>query len=73
MTAEGTPIDLEKLRSLHYGQVHGEHKTTEGREHPETGVPFKTVITEAGRVTEHATSDDRVDAVVTPETATRGS
>lgn len=40
----------------------------EGRQHPETGVPFKAVTDEAGTVTEHATKDDRVDALVTPTT-----
>lgn len=64
----GTPIDLEKLRSL---SVIG-HRTrpvvTEGREHPETGRPWKAVTTEAGTVTEHNVKGDRVDALVTPET-----
>jgi hypothetical protein len=47
----------------------------EGREHPETGVAWKSVSTEAGTVTEHNTADDRVDALVTPQTVTltRGS
>jgi hypothetical protein len=41
---------------------------TEGRAHPDTGRPFKTVETEAGSVTEHATPDDRVDAVAKVDT-----
>lgn len=47
----------------------------EGREHPETGKAWKSVSTEAGTVTEHNTKDDRVDALVTPQTVTitRGS
>jgi hypothetical protein len=35
----------------------------EGREHPETGRPWKATSDEAGTVTEHHTRDDRVDAV----------
>ena len=62
----------DKVRSL--GVISGgrtpDTRIVEGRRHPETGVPFKTTITEAGRVTEHATRDDRVDAVVTPATVT---
>jgi hypothetical protein len=47
----------------------------EGREHPETGRPWKSTTDEAGTVTEHNTKDDRVDALVTPQTVrlTRGS
>jgi hypothetical protein len=47
----------------------------EGREHPETGVAWKSVTDDAGTVTEHNTKDDRVDALVTPLTVTmtRGS
>lgn len=59
---DGTPIDLEKLRSLNVGR-RTRASVTEGRAHPETGRPWKTVTDEAGSVTEHATKDDRVDAV----------
>lgn len=47
----------------------------EGREHPQTGRPWKSISDEAGTVTEHNTKDDRVDALVTPQTVrlTRGS
>lgn len=47
----------------------------EGRQHPETGRPWKSVSDEAGTVTEHNTKNDRVDALVTPQTVTikRGS
>jgi hypothetical protein len=47
----------------------------EGREHPDSGKPWKSVTDEAGTVTEHNTKDDRVDALVTPQTVrlTRGS
>jgi hypothetical protein len=40
----------------------------EGREHPETGKAWKSTSDDAGTVIEHNTKDDRVDAVVTPET-----
>lgn len=47
----------------------------EGRQHPETGKAWKSTSDEAGTVTEHNTKDDRVDALVTPQTVTitRGS
>lgn len=64
---QGTPIDLVKLRSLHVGKIH-RPVITEGRQHPETGVPWKRVTTEAGSTTEHNTKDDRVDAVARAET-----
>ena len=62
----------EKVRSLGYLSRGRTRSATvqEGRRHPETGVPFKTTITEAGRTTEHATRDDRVDAVATPQSVT---
>lgn len=62
----------DKVRSLGYlsrGRTRSAH-VVEGRHHPETGVAFKTTITEAGRTTEHNTKNDRVDAVVTPQTVT---
>lgn len=62
----------EKVRSLGYlsGGRTRSARVREGRQHPETGVPYKTTITEAGRITEHNTKDDRVDAVATPQTLT---
>jgi hypothetical protein len=63
----GTPIDRDKLRTLSVGKIH-RTRVAEGREHPETGRPWKTTSTEAGAVTEHATRDDRVDAVARVET-----
>jgi hypothetical protein len=58
----------DKVRSLGYlSRGRTRPRVTEGRQHPESGVPFKTVTTEAGSTTEHARGD-RVDAVVTPET-----
>lgn len=59
----------DKVRSLGYlSRGRTRPRVTEGRKHPETGVAFKTVTTEAGSVTEHNTRDPRVDAVATPET-----
>lgn len=63
----GTPIDLAKLRTLSVGS-RTRAAVREGREHPETGRPWKSVTTEAGTVTEHNTSDDRVDAVARVDT-----
>lgn len=65
----GTPIDVGKLRSL---QVMGTRRPrfVEGKAHPETGVAYKTTITDAGTTTEHNTKDDRVDATARPETVT---
>jgi hypothetical protein len=62
----------DKVRSLAFvaGGRTRDTRVVEGRCHPQTGVAFKTTITEAGRITEHATSDDRVDAVATPTTLT---
>jgi hypothetical protein len=60
-----------RMRSIGYlprGRTRAQ--VTEGREHPETGRPFKSVSDEAGTVTEHNTKDDRVDAVVRPVSIT---
>lgn len=66
----GTPIDAAKMRSIGYlGRGRTRPHVREGREHPETGVPFKAVTDELNNtVTEHATKDDRVDVLVRPET-----
>jgi hypothetical protein len=61
----------ERMRSIGY-LSRGRTKTAvaEGRRHPETGVPWKAT-SEPGSgliTTEHATKDDRVDAVVRPAT-----
>lgn len=67
--AKGTPVDLDKLRSIAYlGRGRSRDLVNEGRSHPETGRPFKTTTTEVGSVTEHNTKDDRVDAVARVET-----
>lgn len=57
----GTPIDLDKLRTLSVGRL-TRTRVREGREHPETGRAWKATTTEAGTTVEHNTSTDRVDA-----------
>jgi hypothetical protein len=66
---EGTPIDVDKLRSLHIGRIH-RTRVEEGRQHPETGRRWKAVTEDGSGLTttEHDTPDDRVDAVVRPAT-----
>lgn len=62
----------DKVRSLGYlsrGRTR-DTRIREGKTHPETGVPYKITETDAGRTIEHATRDDRVDAVATPTTVT---
>lgn len=66
--AEGTPIDLEKLRSIGVISKRSRPTIREGRR--ADGVRVKVTETEIGRTVEHATKDDRVDAVVTPQTLT---
>jgi hypothetical protein len=65
----------EKLQSIGVISRRTRPVVREGREHPDSGRPWKSVSTEAGTVTEHNTKDDRVDALVTPQTVTitRGS
>ena len=65
----------EKLLTLGVISKRTRPVVREGREHPETGKAWKSVSTDAGTVTEHNTRDDRVDALVTPQTVTitRGS
>jgi hypothetical protein len=63
----GTPIDVGKLRTLRVGKIH-RTRVTEGRDHPETHVPWKRTTTEVGSTTEHAVKGDRVDAVARVET-----
>lgn len=63
----GTPIDVAKLRTLSVGRIHRD-RVREGREHPETGRPWKSTENEAGRVTEHNVKGDRVDAVAKVDT-----
>jgi hypothetical protein len=58
----------ERMRSIGVISKRTRPRVTEGRQHPESGVPFKTTETEAGSVTEHATRNDRVDAVARVDT-----
>jgi hypothetical protein len=56
MSLENEPgIDLDKLRSV--GQLRGgqtRSRSTSGREHPDSGLPYKTTTDELGNtVTEH--------------------
>ena len=66
--AEGTPIDLEKMRSIGYlGKGRTRNKVVEGRR--EDGVRTKATTDELGNtVTEHASKDDRVDVMIRPKT-----
>jgi hypothetical protein len=63
-----TPIDIEKMRSLAVISRRSRPVVTEGRR--ADGVRVKVTADETGRVIEHASKDDRVDAVVTPQTLT---
>ena len=57
------------MRSIGYlGAGRSRDRVVEGRVHPESGRPYKTVTNEAGSTTEHNTKDDRVDAVARVET-----
>lgn len=64
MTAtEGTPIDLEKLRSLGSISRRTRPVVREGRR--DDGVRVKATTDELGNTTtEHATRDDRVDVTI---------
>jgi hypothetical protein len=66
--AEGTPIDLEKLRTIGVISKRTRAVVTDTRR--ADGVRVKVTDTEAGRTVEHNTKDDRVDAYVTPQTLT---
>lgn len=70
----GTPIDREKLLSLGVISRRTGNKVREGREHPETGRPYKATTDELGAtVTEHSTAgrapgvSDRQDVNVRPK------
>ncbi len=64
----GTPIDLDKLRSIAVIGRRTRTVVTDARR-PD-GVRIKITTDEGGRTVEHNTPDDRVDAVVTPQTVT---
>jgi len=68
------PLDREKLRSI--GHLKGGRtmsRTTTGREHPDSGLPFQAITDELGNtVTEHGAAgtglSQRQDVEVRPET-----
>jgi hypothetical protein len=63
---QGTPIDLEKMRSLSVGS-RTRNQVREGRR--ADGVRVKATTDEHGNtVTEHASKDDRVDVTLRPKT-----
>jgi hypothetical protein len=53
--AESEPLDLDKLRSIgHLSKGRTMSRSKSGREHPETGLPFKVTRDELGNdVVEH--------------------
>ncbi len=69
-----TDIDLEKLRSIgHLSGGRTMSRSKSGREHPESGEPYKTTKDELGNyVTEHGKRgsglSDRQDVDIHPET-----
>lgn len=64
----GTPIDIEKFRSIGVISKRSRPVIREGRR--ADGVRVKVTADETGKTIEHATKDDRVDAIVTPQTVT---
>jgi hypothetical protein len=66
---DGTPIDLDKFRSLAVIGRRTRDRVTEGRHHPETGKAFKAVTDELGNtVTEHNVPGDRQDVLIRAQT-----
>ena len=69
---QGTPVDLDKLRSISIGR-RTRPIVQEGRQHPESGAPYKATTDELGNTTtEHATKDDRVDVLIRPGVVSQG-
>lgn len=61
--AESPQEFRDRMRSIGYlAGGRSRARVVEGREHPETGRPWKSTEDEGSIVTEHATRDDRVDA-----------
>ena len=52
----------DKLLSVGFISRTSRPQVTEGRQHPETGRPWKRTEDDGSIVTEHNTNDDRVDA-----------
>lgn len=66
---DGTPIDLEKFRSIGTITRRTRDRVMEGRR--ADGVRVKATTDELGNtVTEHAVKGDRVDVLVRPQTVT---
>lgn len=70
----GTPIDREKMLSVGIISQRTRDRVTEGREHPDSGRPYKATTDEAGNtVTEHSAPgaapgvSDRQDVQVRPK------
>ena len=75
MGQEGEPgFNLERLRSIgHLSKGRTMSRSKSGREHPETGLPYKTTRDELGNdVTEHGKTgsglSERQDVNIHPET-----
>lgn len=69
MVAEGTPIDVEKLRSLAVIGRRTRDRVVEGRCHPDSGAAYKAVTDQAGNtVTEHNVKGDRQDVLIRAQT-----
>ena len=69
-----TPIDRDKLKTVGVISRRTKPRVREGREHPETGRPFKATTDELNNtVTEHSTEgrapgvSDRQDVIVRPK------
>lgn len=67
MSGEGTPIDIDKMRSIGVLGRRTRDVVREGRR--ADGVRVKATTDELGNtVTEHAVKGDRVDVLVRPQT-----
>jgi hypothetical protein len=68
------PLDLEKLRSIgHLARGRTMARSTSGREHPDSGLPYQTTRDELGNdVTEHGRAgagvSERQDVSINAET-----
>lgn len=60
----GTPVDLEKLRSIGYlSRGRTRSRSASGRAHPETGLPYKATTDADGNVvTEHGQAGSGVSS-----------
>ena len=73
--ADGTQIDVEKMRSLSVISKRSRTRIREGREHPDSGRPYKTTVVDdnGSTVTEHSAPgaapgvSDRQDVDVHPK------